>query len=194
MASFRKRLLARLRRRASAPEAPDRPGRTRLADGTRLERCVWVNATELRALTQGRSHPRLFIHWSTASAGCVQDLPDLRELHLFWAHHVDFLAVCWDQATAPTPPTPGQTATAVDAWHRDYGLTWQSIVPERAAGTPASLFGLTETELPQVLLYAPDETLLFHRVGPLDPSDRARLALLLREKCSGQPDTPGSSR
>ena len=179
MASFRKRLLRRLRRHRAPPAAPASPGRTRLDDGTVLERCVWVTATELHALTQNQQHPRLFIHWSTASEDCVHDLPDLRELHLFWAHHVDFLAICWDQSICQRPPQ--QTATAVDAWHRDYGLTWQSLVPAHNAGTAASLFGLQEVVLPQVLLYDSDENLIFHRIGPLAPGDRGQLALLLRE-------------
>lgn len=185
MTSFRKRLISRLRRRGAPPEAPASPGRTRLDDGTVLERCVWVTAAELHTLTQNQHHPRLFIHWSTASEGCVHDLPDLRELHLFWAHHVDFLAVCWDQTTCQRPPS--KTATAVEAWHRDYGLTWQSLVPDHTAGTATSLFDLQEDTLPQVLLYDADGRLLFHRVGPLNTSDRGQLALLLREKCSGQP-------
>jgi len=187
MAGFRKRIFNRILRRPAVKENVDGElGTTRLADGTILERCVWVDGQALAGLTNGRNHPRLFIHWSTTEPDCIHDLPDLRELHLFWAHHVDFLAICWDQTT--TEVSPSKTATAVDAWHRDYGLTWRSLIPDRSAGDPTALFALADDTLPQVILYDAEENLLFHRVGPLDDHDRARLALLLREKCSGSPD------
>lgn len=134
-------------------------------------------------LTTNRAHPQLLIHWASSASACIDDLPDLRELHLFWAHHVDFIAVAWEMATSSV--TPGQAAAAVDAWHRDYGLTWRSLVPERAAGSPGDM--LEQPTLPQVILRDADDVVLFHRVGPLEPDDRARLALLLREKCSGRP-------
>ena len=189
MAGRRQRLLKRLRRRLgaspTAPEASAEPGITRLPDGTLLERCLWVTGDELLVLTKNRAHPQLFIHWSTSAEGCADDLPDLRELHLFWAHHVDFIAVAWEMST--TSATPTQAATAVDAWHRDYGLTWRSLLVDGTAGSPASLLNLSEPTLPQVILCDATGAVLFHRIGPLQPDDRARLALLLREKCSGKP-------
>ena len=172
-----------MRRGGSTPAPAAEPGTTQLPDGTVLERCRWVTAAELAVLMQNRGHPQLFIHWASAEPDCIEDLPDLRELHLFWAHHVDFIAVAWELST--TSCTPAQAAAAVDAWHRDYGLTWPSLVPEQAAGAPGDL--LAVPTLPQVILRDASDTVLFHRVGPLEPDDRARLALLLREKCSGRP-------
>ena len=186
MAGRRQRILGRLRslRRSNRSPAPSsEPGTTALPDGTLLERCLWVTGDELAVLTKNRAHPQLFIHWASSSPECIHDLPDLRELHLFWAHHVDFIAVAWEMAAAPV--TPAQAAGAVDAWHRDYGLTWRSLVPDGAAGAPSDM--LAVPTLPQVILRDADDAVLFHRVGPLEPDDRARLALLLREKCSGRP-------
>ena len=189
MAGRRQRLLGRLRqvlrRDEVEPSSPASPGTARLSDGTVLERCLWVTGAELRQLCYNRGHPQLFIHWSSGEPGCVDDLPDLRELHLFWAHHVDFIAVAWEMST--TTAAPAQAAAVVDAWHRDYGLTWKSFVVERAAGSPAALLGLSVQTLPQVILRDAEDHVLFHRVGPLQEDDRARLALLLRERCSGAP-------
>lgn len=189
--SRRTRILRRLRRTlsgappSSTPPDDARPGTTRLPDGTFLERCRYVTAAELRTLTTNHGHPQLFIHWSSAEPTCADDLPDLRELHLFWAHHVDFIAVAWELST--TSATLPQAAAAVDAWHRDYGLTWHSLLVAREAGTPRVLMGLEGSTLPQVILIDAAGDTLFHRVGPLQEADRARLGLLLREKCSGRP-------
>ena len=187
MAGRRTRVLNRLRstltREAPAVPAAVEPGTTRLADGTLLERCRWVTGDELRTLSRHRDHPQLFIHWSSAVSACADDLPDLRELHLFWAHHIDFIAVAWEMST--TDSTPTQAGMAVDAWHRDYGLTWHSLLVDGAAGSPGTVLGLTEKTVPQVILKDAAGVVLFHRVGPLEPADRARLGLLLREKCSG---------
>ncbi|MFT5680602.1 MAG: hypothetical protein ACI8RZ_001508 [Myxococcota bacterium] len=186
----RTRLLNRLRRTLGGspptPAAADtEPGTTRLPDGTLLERCRYVTAADLHALTTNRAHPQLFIHWSSATPACADDLPTLRELHLFWAHHIDFIAIAWELST--TDATPTQAATAVDAWHRDYGLTWRSLLLDRAAGSPGTLLNLSDSTLPQVILIDAAGTVLFHRIGPLEEADRARLGLLLREKCSGRP-------
>ncbi|MDG1483375.1 MAG: hypothetical protein P8R54_27540 [Myxococcota bacterium] len=191
MSRRRTRILHRLRRtlRGAAPPEPapadTEPGTTLLPDGTLLERARYVTAEDLQLLTQHRSHPQLFIHWSSAEPACADDLPTLRELHLFWAHHVDFIAIAWELSTTTVPLQ--QAAAAVDAWHRDYGLTWRSLLVARSAGSPGELLSLSAATLPQVILVDAAGAVLFHRVGPLQDADRARLGLLLREKCSGSP-------
>ena len=184
-------LLDRIRRRlrparATPQPPPAEPGLRKLADGTVLERCRWVSAPELVSLLTPQGHPQLHIHWREAP-DCAEDLPDLRELHLFWAHHADFIGVCWDRVGAEPAPAPAASARQVDAWHRAYGLTWESLVLDGAGPPPLEALGLADLTLPQVILRGADGTVLFHRVGTFEEGDRARLALVLREKCSGAP-------
>ena len=119
--------LGRLSRklRSRRPTESTEVGQRRLSDGTVLERCIWMTRQEIEQTTSSTARPQLLIHWHSQESACVQDLPDLREIHLFWAHHVDYVAICWDRVSE-TPPTPSEVAATVDAWHRDYGLTWKA--------------------------------------------------------------------
>ncbi|MFT4977166.1 MAG: hypothetical protein ACI8S6_003071 [Myxococcota bacterium] len=179
-------LLDRIRRRLRpqpTPKPKPEPGR-RLPDGTILERCRLVTTAELTTLLTPQGTPQLHIHWRVDD-DCAHDLPDLRELHLFWAHHATFIGICWEHTlTTPRPPL-SESARAVDAWHRDYGLTWESLLLDGAGPPPQEAAGRIEPTLPQVILRGADGVVLFHRVGRLEEADRARLALVLRERCSG---------
>ena len=183
MANRRRRLLGRIRRvlgaQSDAEVTPPDPGASQLPDGTVLERCLWVSHAELQTLAVHQGRPQLIIHWSSQVPACADDLPELRELHLFWAHSVDYIAISWDLVN--TNITASQAATAVDAWHRDYGLTWHSLLVDGTEGSPVDLLGLAEERFPQVIFKDRTGTVLFHQIGPMDAENRARLPDLFRE-------------
>ena len=75
--------------------------------------------------TGGRA--QLLIHWRSDESACVQDLPDLREIHLFGRT----TSITWPSVGTGCRKIhrhPRKSQTTVDAWHRDYGLTWESVI------------------------------------------------------------------
>lgn len=184
-------LLTRLRRRLR-PDAPSGAasdttaghttahtelGSARLPDGTVLERCVLASAADLRSsLAPGRD--RLLFVYRAADPASAHDLHELRELHLYYSKHADLVSIAADLQ----PGSPAAAAgLAVDAFHRDHGLTWQSLLYDGAAGPLHDLLGL-DPGLPQVSLLAADGSRPFHRVGPWLPGDRQHLELLLTDR------------
>ena len=185
MVGHPKRILRRLREhlRSQRPESEVSLGRTTLPDGTVLERCVWMNRDDLERATTASGQPQLLIHWRTDEADCIRDLPELREIHLFWAHHVDFVAICWDRV-GESPPEPTALAAAVDAWHRDYGLTWTSVIYDGETGSSESFHHIPSEPLPQVVLIDGRGEVAFQRTGPFAPNEHIELRQILRRVCS----------
>lgn len=175
-------LLSRLRDRLRPPPPPDlrqvahtELGGARLADGTVLERCLLVDADALRA-TLDAPRDRLVFHFRAADPGSAHDLHELRELHLYYSKHADLLSVALDLEGGGAVAPAG---LAVDAFHRDHGLTWQSLLYDGRAGALPDLPGRRGEVLPQVALLRADGTVAFHRAGPWAEGDRPRLELLL---------------
>ena len=185
MAGTPKRILRKLTRRLRSRRSPSEAslGQTTLPDGTVLERCVWMNPAELEQATMPSGQPQLFIHWRTDEADCIHDLPELREIHLFWAHHVDFVAICWDRVSE-SPAQPAAVAAAVDAWHRDYGLTWTSLIYDGEVKTPETFHHSPGEPLPQVILIDSRGEIAFKRVGIFAPDDHIKLRQILRHVSS----------
>jgi hypothetical protein len=148
-----------------APEPTAGRGRAALDDGTPLERVARVAVVDVAPLLVPKDRRlRLVHHWAAARPDSADALPYLRDLHLGWAQSVDFVGVCWDVALgAPA----ASAARAADAWHRDYGLTWRSVVVE---GAPSP----TAAHVPSVVLYDRDGVVVFDHTGAMgDEAGRA---------------------
>ena len=184
MAMTPKRILRRLRRRirSKRPTESAEVGQRRLSDGTVLERCIWMNRQEIEQTTSPSGRAQLLIHWRSDESACVQDLPDLREIHLFWAHHVDYVAICWDRVSE-NPPTPPEVAATVDAWHRDYGLTWESVIFDGQGGALQGVHFDAEAAFPQMILVDGNGEVVFRRNGAFASGEHIQLRQWLRKVC-----------
>ena len=138
---------------------------------------------EIHQATASQGQPQLFIHWRSDEADCIVDLPYLREVHLFWAHHVDYVAICWDRVQEKASD-PAVVAQAVDAWHRDYGLTWDSLIYDGQAGPLDQVHCIAGEALPQFVLVDGQGEVVFRRSGPFSPDEHIELRQLLRSVCS----------
>lgn len=152
-----------------APEPTAGRGRAALDDGTPLERVARVAVVDVAPLLVPTDRRlRLVHHWAAARPDSADALPYLRDLHLGWAQSVDFVGVCWDVALgAPA----ASAARAADAWHRDYGLTWRSVVVE---GDASALAAAAPASLPSVVLHDRDGVVVFDHTGAMgDEAGRA---------------------
>jgi hypothetical protein len=161
-----------------APEPTAGHGRAALDDGTPLERVARVAVVDVAPLLVPTDRRlRLVHHWAAARSDAADALPYLRDLHLGWAQSVDFVGVCWDVALgAPA----ASAARAADAWHRDYGLTWRSVVVE---GDASALAAAAPASLPSVVLYDRDGVVVFEHAGAMgDEAGRALEAVVEAER------------
>ncbi len=165
-------LLDRLRARLRRPPPPADPSRTemgseRLADGTVLERCVVVDGAGLQRALTAPGRTRLVFHFLARDPASAHDLHELRELHLYYSAHFDLVSVAWDLALDPDLPRAG---AAVDAFHRDHGLTWQSLLVRGEAVPDA---------LPLLRLIDGQDRLRHERLGAWGSGDRPLIERLL---------------
>ncbi len=161
-----------------APEPTAGRGRAALDDGTPLERVARVAVVDVAPLLVPTDRRlRLVHHWAAARPDSADALPYLRDLHLGWAQSVDFVGVCWDVALgAPA----ASAARAADAWHRDYGLTWRSVVVE---GDASALAAAAPASLPSVVLHDRDGVVVFDHTGAMgDEAGRALEAVVEAER------------
>lgn len=165
-------LLDRLRARLRRPTPVADPSRTemgteRLADGTVLERCVVVDGAGFQRALNATGRTRLVFHFQAADPASAHDLHELRELHLYYSAQFDLVSVAWDLALDASVPRAG---AVVDAFHRDHGLTWQSLLVQ--GETPPAT-------LPLLRLIDGQDQLRHERVGAWEWGDRPLIERLL---------------
>ncbi len=156
-------------------------GTNRLPDGTVLERCLVVDLATIQAvLAPGQRDQLRFFYVAGRHDEAAHDLHELRELHLYYSQLVDLRSIAWDlDPDVGIADSVRDAALAVDAFHRDHGLTWQSLVYDGRGGGLGDAIGLGDTALPRVQLVGRDGTVRFDRTGPWKDDDRRRLELLL---------------
>lgn len=165
-------LLDRLRARFRRPTFATDPSRTemsteRLADGTVLERCIVVDGAGLQRALSAPGRTRLVFQYRATDPASAHDLHELRELHLYYSAHFDLVSVAWDLALDGDLPRAG---AAVDAFHRDHGLTWQSLLVQGQAPPDT---------LPALRLVDGQDRLRHERLGAWEPGDRPLIERLL---------------
>jgi hypothetical protein len=170
-----------------APEPTAGTGRETLPSGRKLERSVLATVDEVVNATTRPGRATLLHHWATWAPAVEGDIPLLLELHLSWAQHVDFIGVGWDLLSGG--PDLETAALEVDAFHRDFGLTWRTIICQGTRDRLRDALHLRSEILPQTVLRDAAGKLLYQQEGALDEDAMLQMDHVIRAM-TGVTDRP----
>lgn len=159
-----------------APEPTRGLGSTALPTGVHLERSAFLPVAEL---ARAVARPRITLqhHWCTWVGGAEGDVPLLLELHLAWAQYVDFIGVSWELTDGAGLTEAG---LAVDAFHRDFGLTWRSLIVQGSRDAIRASLRLPSEILPQTWVRDATGAVLYIQEGALDDRAAAEIEAVIR--------------
>lgn len=184
---IRDRLRQLLRRRVGAvfkgqegwaPEPTAGLGHPRLSDGVVLERSALIGVEDLVAALRRPGRLTLVHHWATWAPAVEGDVPILLELHLSWAQYVDFIGVGWELMSGRQ--VLDEAALEVDAFHRDFGLTWRTLVVQGGRDALREAVQLRSEVLPQTWVRDRDGRVIYLQEGALDEDAGRQIEAAIR--------------
>lgn len=170
-----------------APEPTTGTGRPELPSGRRLERSVLATVDEIANATRRPGRLTLLHNWATWAPAVEADVPLLLELHLSWAQHVDFIGIGWELLSGS--PALEDAALDVDAFHRDFGLTWRTLICQGTRDRLRDALHLRSELLPTTLLRDREGKIVFLQEGALDEQAIHELEAFIRQ-LTGVVDRP----
>ena len=145
--------VARTPTQASVPEPPQQDSSS--------SKCQPADVAMLQSALFKGERPLLVNHWATWCDGCVEELPELVELHSQIADKVDFLGVSWDGFQGGGEPH--QLCRWVEKFAARQGLPWDSLLVDAAPQELFTALDMACHTVPQIWLINAKGTVV-HRV------------------------------
>ncbi|MSQ01327.1 MAG: TlpA family protein disulfide reductase [Myxococcales bacterium] len=157
-------------KRAPAKAIPSEKTAIALLDPPRpTSGCRPVDLVGLRRALAPTGKPLVINHWASWCDPCVDELPRLVRAAAGVADIGEFMGLSWD--LFDHPGDPHVVAKKVAAFADSVGVGYASVL---FVGEPAELFaalGLDSELIPQTVVYAPDGTVAWKKVGVLEHDD-----------------------
>ena len=139
-----------------------------------------LSAGAVRAKIKGLKGPALINHWASWCEGCVDELPQLSDLHAKYGSDVEFLGVSWESFQFERDDVLSHVAS----FSRQHGANWPSVVVDDAPNRLFEALEMTVHTIPQIWVLNGSGDVVYRLEEVLDEEECVLLENVLQEVTS----------